>query len=61
MPLELTTEIDNHRHAFIGMVNGDIYIFDTHGLLLSTYTIELTKVLGNKAASDAVSDIKCHP
>jgi WD40 repeat protein len=61
MPQELTTKNENHRHAFIGMLNGDLYILDTDSQILSPYFVLFNHVMGNLAKPDAIADIKCNP
>ena len=62
IPPEITTQELNHDHAFFGLKNGDVHIFDVRTMQWSEYLIGLESCFpeGDKTAA-RVTDIKCHP
>lgn len=56
----LTNQPLNHRHAFIGISCGNIYILDLEASLLSTFFVDFKKQFP-KSPADTVTCIKCHP
>jgi WD40 repeat protein len=50
----------NHDHFFVGMDDGDIYVFDLTVKTFSKFKVDYKQLFPDKP-STAVSDIKCHP
>jgi hypothetical protein len=50
----------NHDHFFIGMSDGDIYVFDLTVKTFSKFKVDYKLLFPDKPAT-AVTDIKCHP
>ena len=59
VPNFITSQPLNHDHFFIGMDQGDIYVFDLNARTFCPYKIEY-KALFPGAAPAMVMDIKCH-
>ena len=63
IPAFLTNIQENHRHIFIGMESGSIYVFDTEAKTFADYVIDFKELgLPEQVAEDEdrVNDIKCH-
>ena len=57
---QLTNQPLNHRHVFVGMSCGNIYIFDLEAKQLSTFFLDFKKQFPN-SKPDSVTCVKCHP
>ena len=63
IPSTLTNKDENHRHIFIGMEEGNIYIFDLLTRKFASFFIDFKNLrLPKQVPEDAceVNDIKCH-
>lgn len=60
IPALITSQPMNHDHFFIGMDDGDIYVFDLTIKTFSKFKVDYKLLFPDKPAT-AVADIKCHP
>lgn len=61
MPNFLTSQPLNHKHFFVGMETGEIYIFDLNTMMFSSFCIAYSSLFPKRRnEGDEVTDIKCH-
>lgn len=63
-PQFLTSDQENHNHIFIGMVSGNVHIYDIPKREFTSFTIRCLKMkdaMSQVRNQFKVSDIKCQP
>ncbi len=60
-PTFLSSEVANHKNAFVAMSNGSIFVLDWESASFSPVVIDYQGMFHHRPWGDVVTDIKSHP